>query len=385
VGLVEQLGPDQDRRRRHFEVSEPHGGDRRQFKVEILFDSDRLRIKEGQETSVKLDSTGFPLDIEFDLTDKDWYLVHNDDNGAASGGRQAGVINLGNIVLTQTLVRQHADIWFLYGKILDLFRAYGADYAFKKKVVVKYPMGIGGNNPNTASYSNPVRAGIYIKNGDFHSRTMIHELVHQWAYERSTGEDNMAWQLLKHGTTHQTRESTTHVPFHEGFAEWSCYKILKEITDNKAAQFKEDIAWNYPDFPLNREYLGSALAPSEWLLANVDFTERGWHSLFNILTYPALDRVDFNRKGVDAPYAFVNLFSTVSCPEVRLGYSFKDVLSVFLQYPARGIDAYMKKDDLDFFHFLARAGAILPGFEEGKIKMVKTCLDPNSAANPCPA
>src|SRR5262245_51851145 len=97
----------------NFEVSETQGSDRRQFKVEILFDSDRLRIKEGQETSIKLDSTGFPLDIEFDLTDKDWYLVHNDDDGASGDGRQAGAINLGKIVLTPTLLRKHADIWFL--------------------------------------------------------------------------------------------------------------------------------------------------------------------------------------------------------------------------------------------------------------------------------
>jgi len=45
--------------------------------------------------------------------------------------------------------------------------------------------------------------------------------MHQWAYDHSTGEDAMAWQLLKHGTTHQARENTTYVPFHEGFAEWS--------------------------------------------------------------------------------------------------------------------------------------------------------------------
>ncbi len=369
-----------------FQVTETHGGDRRQFKVEILFDSDRLRIKEGQETSIRLDSDGFPIDVELDLTDKDWHEVHNDDDGAATGGRKAGVIDLGSIPLTRTLVRKHGDIWFLYGKVLDLFESYGSDYAYKKKVIVKYPMGIGGNSANTASYCNPVNDTCYIKEGDFHSRTLIHEFSHRWAFERSTGEVNMAWQLAKHGTTHQTRENTTFVPFHEAFAEWSAYKILKEITGNKAAQFKEDIVWKYPDVPLNRAYVGAALGPSERTLANVDFTERGWHSLFNILTFPFLDRVDFNRPltAVDPEYAFVILFSKVSCPEVRLGYSLKDLLSIFLQHPAKGIDDYLKKDELDFFHFLARAGAILPGFEREKIKLVKTCLDPNSTVNPCP-
>jgi hypothetical protein len=77
-------------------------------------------------------------------------------------------------------------------------------------------------------------------------------------------------------------------------------------------------------------------------------------------------------------------FSTTFCPEVRLAYSLKDVPSVFLCYPAKGFEDYMRKDDLDFSHFLARAGAILPGFDQAKIKMVKTCLDPNSTVNPAP-
>ena len=44
----------------------------------------------------------------------------------------------------------------------------------------------------------------------------------------------------------------------------------------------------------------------------------------------------------------------------------------------------MGNSDLNFFHFLGRAGAVLPEFEDEKIKMVKTCLDPNSTVNPCP-
>ena len=82
---------------------------------------------------------------------------------------------------------------------------------------------------------------------------------------------------------------------------------------------------------------------------------------------------------------FYNIFTSDNCPEARLAYTLKDVLGVFLQYPAKGIESYMRKDDLDFFHFLARAGAVLPGLESEKIKLVKTCLNPNSTVNPCPA
>ena len=372
----------------NFQVSESHGNDRRQFRVKILFDSGRLRIKEGQETSIKLDKQGFPLDINIDLTDKDWYEVHNDKGG---DGRKAGVINLGNIWITNPIAKQHADLWFLYNKVFDLMAIYGPAYAFQKKVVVKYPMGLGTNIANSASYSNPVTGHVYIKQGQFHSRTMIHELMHQWVYDRSTGEDSMAWQLAKHGDTHQDRENTTFVPFHEGFAEWSSYKVIKEITDGKVLNFSEDFVYKYPDIPLTRVFVASKLGPSERSLANLDYTETGWHSLFNVLTYPYLDRVDFNKQLIegntsasDSKFAFVSLFSTHSCPDKRLGYSFKEVLSVFMKYPSKGIDSYMKKSDLNFRNFLDRAGTVLPGFEKEKIKQVKSYLNPVGDTNPCP-
>lgn len=372
-----------------FEVSEDHNDDLRQFRVEILYDSDRLRLKEGQETSVKFDPVGFPIDIDIDLTDKDWFTVRDDsEGGPGAGGRKAGVIDLGVIPVTMGAARKLGDIWCLYNKVLDLFEGYGFAYAFTGKIVLKYPMGIGNNDPSARSYSNPVNRHVYIKGDEFHSRTIIHELMHQWAYERSTGEDSMAWQLVKHGTTHQDRENTTFVPFHEAFAEWSSYKILKEITSGKLLNFKEDIAYTYPDLPLNRGYIGDALGKSGQSLANVDYTERGWHSLFNILTIPDLDHCDFNQRlgASDSEKGYVLYDSTgkKSYPRYRLGYSFKDVLSIFLKYPDKGIEDFLKKGELDFTHVLARAGAILPGFEKDKIAQCKTYLDPNSTANPRP-
>ena len=130
-----------------FRVSESHGSDRRQFKVEVLFDSDRLRLKEGQETSIRLDGNGFPLDVEFDLTDKDWFEVHNDDRDGAANGRQAGVTNIGDIAVTGAVAHRLADMWCLYNRAMDLLEGYGAAYAFAGRVVVKYPMGLAGNNP----------------------------------------------------------------------------------------------------------------------------------------------------------------------------------------------------------------------------------------------
>ncbi|MGD9510448.1 MAG: hypothetical protein AB7I59_12560 [Geminicoccaceae bacterium] len=370
-----------------FRVSESHGGDRRQFKVQVLFDSDRLRLKEGRETSIRVDGQGFPLDIELDLTDKDWFEVHNDEQGGASGGRQAGAIDLGEVAVTGAVAHRLADMWCLYGRVMDLVEGYGPAHAFAGRVVVKYPMGIGGNAAASASYNNPFTRSLYIKEDEWTCRTLLHEFMHQWDFDHSTGEDAMAWQLAKHGSTHQTRESTTFVPFREAFADWVAHRVLIEITDGKLRNFVEDLAWKYPELPLSRSYLGAALADSERKLANVDFTERGWHSLFNILTYPYLDRCDFNRTitASDTQFCFVAIFSSQSCPEARTGYSLKDVLGVWLKHPGKGIASFMDNGDLDFFHFLGRAGAVLPELEADKIRMIKTCLNPNATENPCPA
>jgi hypothetical protein len=370
-----------------FQVSEDHGGDRRQFKVQILFDSDRLRLKEGKETAIlKWDSSGFPLGIEFDLTDKDWFEVHNDEGGPAEDGRKAGVLDLGNIVIKSGVARKLADLWVLYSQVLDLLEGYGPLYAFQDKVAVKYPMKLG-----KISYANPLTNNVLIDEDEFESSTAIHEFMHIWLYQRSQGEDSMAWQAFKHGDTHQPRENTTFVPHQEGFAEWASYKILREISDGKLDNFVDSYVYAHPHNPLSRSYIAEALDKSEQSTANVDYTERGWHSLFNILTYPYLDRLDFNQHlsviGDDGKletwdrYAFVHLFK--SCSEMRLGYSFKDVLSIYLKDPGKGVDSYMGTGDMNFGTFLARADKVLPDFDAQDIRRVKVYLNPSATKNPC--
>ena len=60
-------------------------------------------------------------------------------------------------------------------------------------------------------------------------------------------------------------------------------------------------------------------------------------------------------------------------------------MSVWLKYPGKQIDQFMGNGDLDFFHFLARAGAILPDLEAEKIRVIKMCLNPNATENPASA
>lgn len=371
-----------------FSISKQKGSDRRQFKVRILFDSDRLRIKEGQETSISLDSDGFPIDIEFDLTDKDWHELHNDKDGAAPDGRRAGLHDLGTLRASPRLVREHADLWVLYGMVFDTFADMGPDFAFDRKIVVKYPMGIANNSAASASYSNPLNGHIYIKDGEFHSRTMIHELMHQVVYDRTTGEDGMAWQLVKHGTTHAVREATTFVPFHEAVADWSAYEVLRRISNGTMTTFAEDNSQSNPQLPHTRAHLGAALGDSERFLANVDFTERGWHSLFTLLVHPRMHRFDFNQPMDDTtPHYALERRGLVagSCTELSPDLTFRKVLAILNTHDdIPGADRRLGNDDLNFDDFLERARRVHDQVTSEIVATVKSCLDPNATDNPCP-
>lgn len=356
-----------------FSVSKETGTDRRQFKIEILFDSDELRIKEGQETSISFGGDGFPIDINIDLTDKDWHEIYNEKDSGPEDGHRAGVVQVGNLNLSgPNVLRKHGDIWSLYNKVFDLFDSYGGDYGFNDKVVIKFPMGIGNNAANTASYANPLNNHIYIKEEDFDGNALLHELMHIWAYHHSTGEDAMTWQLVKHGTTHDDREATTFVPYNEAFAEFGAYKVLREITDGAVLKFNNDDEDLKPNRPYSRSYIGQI----EPLLANVDYTERGWYSLFNVLTFLNVGKLDFN---LGATYAES---AGTPCSAGDIDYSFKDVLSLFLKHPSKGVSKYLDKDEQNFAAFLNRAKKILPGMTDERVSHIKTYLNPGATDNP---
>ena len=151
--------------------------------------------------------------------------------------------------------------------------------------------------------------------------------MHQWDYDHSTGEDAMAWQLAKHGSTHQARENTTFVPFREAFADWVAHRLLIEITGGEVRNFLEDVAWKYPELPLARPMSAPPwpTARRSWPMSTSPSAAGTACSTSS--TYPYLDRCDFNRSITDSDpeFCFVAIFSTQSNPEVRTGYSLQQV------------------------------------------------------------
>ncbi len=199
----------------------------------------------------------------------------------------------------------------------------GEAFGMSRKTVVKYPMGIGNTSDATESYANPLNGTVYIKEGQLHARTLLHEFFHTWMYERTTGEDTMAWQLLKHGTVHACREATTLVPFNEAFAEFAAYRMLKLLSDGSLTKFIEDNSQSNPVMPFSRNHLGSPLAPCERNLDNIDYTEDGWYGLFTLLMYDAMRMLDVNVTGTYA--AFVRAVP-VNGRDVDTDLTFRQIL-----------------------------------------------------------
>ena len=359
-----------------FSISKQKGTDRRQFKIELFFDNSKLRLKEGGTWSTN-NKNDFPIEINaFDFTDKDYFLIYSDKD--KNKERKAGTHQI-NVTVKSGRKQRLGDIWVLYSKILKLFDGYGNSYKFKKKIVAKYPMNIGG-----VSYANPANNHIYIANKWDSSKkfkgstnTLIHELMHIWSYQHSKGEDAMTWQAAKHGSTHQDRESTTFVPFQEAFAEWSSYRVLRAITDKKLKKFDDNNSFKYPHRPLSRKYISENFSRSERKLANMDYSERGWHSLFNLLTTSdyLLENMDFNGSG-----KYAELTKNIVTSEGAKVYL--KVFKVFLAHPKSNVSKALSKKEMNFYSFLKRAEKILDNVDDEKISLIKTCLNPNSTKNP---
>lgn len=315
-------------------------------------------------------------------TDKDWYVIHDDrEKSEAEDGRRAGTHDLGDIKILATRARQLGDIWVLVTDAIADLAVMGPEWGFKKKLVVKYPMGFGNSIDSFDSYSNPINGSVYIKEDQLFARTILHEVFHQWVYGRTTGEDGMAWQLVKHQDIHGKREFTTFVPFHEALADWAAYRLLDRMTGGARQTFHEDNSDFHPDTPYSRDHLGKAFDnDSERLLANVDYTERGWTSFFKLLTYPKLYELDLN--GQDT-YATDDYQTGPRSPRPTADLSFPRVLKVFNTDVTIPESAHkLANADLTFERLLPRAQAVCPALTDDVVEAILLCLDPNATRNP---
>lgn len=268
--------------------------------------------------------------------------------------------------------QQHADIWVLYNKVMTYLDSLGPEFQFQRKVAIKYPHNSclipdrSGGKTLERSYANPLNEVVYIaqnsRTDDFNEGTLIHELMHIWAYHHDTGLTGLVSALLGGGTHGLVSDSA--VAFHEGWAEFAAEKLLEEI-----------FGWE-PFLPYNRPY-EIALGLSD--LETLSHYDSGITSFLRLLS---LREIGFYELGspADSNYDFKNDTAFVRRLEDTSGLdcrdpslSLKDIMTVFEN---------IRKEEMNPVDFLVRAAAILPGWDSAVRDAFLALLDPTSTAEP---
>lgn len=383
-----------------FKVEKEKDKSDRQFKIEVLFKDDTLKIypeNDGLITKITegvTDLAGLKGDLLEDAIqllleqtsriafDVKWFKVLDEDKNDKD--HKHGTINFGNLVfgdsskadLDDYFAIKHAITWFVFKKVFDVINAFNSKCKFddKKPVALKYPHDNKLiSDKIEAPYSDPYNYVIFIiKNSTdnwFSVDTLIHELMHSWAYQHCSGEKSMAWQLLLHGSTHEGLQKKSFVAFHEGFAEWSSNRLTKMIfaTDS-------DIYGDTTDtgLPFSRKFLKAKGIKNA---GDIDKSEYGWISLFNILMTPDLHLYDFNGTS-----DYAAKLSSVAVPKGHIctspALSFEEILSVFCENESKGYKKVLDKNEMNADDFLQRAKDIT-NLTSGQISAVKNLLDPS--------
>ncbi len=249
---------------------------KREFRILVRFDSDELSIFHENSTDQIAGSRSRNYIVWAANTDQKLPVIQNQisirfrENGQGDTGAAEP--------------RGHAEIWVLYRRVIAHMASYGSGLGFNKRVKVKHPHVKGSGR---VSYANPLNDVIYLvrrrdnpaNDAGRNVDTMIHELMHIWAYQHSVKENRMASYLLGHlrRGTHGLVERT-HVAFHEGFAEWAKDRVMHDAFGR-----------NLPPVP-SRRASGAAS------FSEVEFRDEGWMALFRLLDEPVLKNVDFSRE-----------------------------------------------------------------------------------------
>ena len=98
----------------------------------------------------------------------------------------------------------------------------------------------------------------------------------------------MAAQLILHGSTHDGLQKKSFVAFHEGFAEWASNRLIQTIFSTDSDIYG---GTNDTGLPFSRKFLKAKGIKNA---SDIDKSEYGWISLFNILMTPDLHLHDFN-------------------------------------------------------------------------------------------
>jgi hypothetical protein len=391
-----------------FEISKVKSANNRRFRVQVQFKNADLVIFGANRSLIRQASRLLRLTVVTTLLKEvlldqilqhftrlpyqsPWHTIHVD---RMRQGREHGMIDLPNMTFQRTaaedlgdeIARRHADLWFLYNRVRELFDDIGPDYGFKKRIAVKYPHNnpLIGNGIET-SYASPENYLIYMVRNrdtdDYQMGFLLHELMHIWAYQHSRREKGLAWQLIVHRDTHDLQERTW-VAFHEGFAEYAYHQVYRRLFGKNP---RYDLAGSPPPeiepVPLSRNRLTSNV----YNIVTLDDMERhdwGWVSAFNLLTTPRIIRYTFNRPPFTDWHVQIRYRrrANMICDDPSMGFG--DVLRLFLTDNSAGLAKQLRRSEMNFERFFARAIAVVPQFDAAARDAFLRLLDPADTTEP---
>lgn len=342
-----------------FELTRSKSCGAHRFKVEVKFQDDALEVRHEHSTSSV-------------IVQAKWYLIHE----LASGEWTGGTKNVGTKTfdvgsphdLDLDEARAHADIWVLYKDALAYVDALGSSTDFTGKIAVKYPHNSAVVSDTVeASYANPLTNDVYIFEDHFNTRTLLHELMHVWAYQHSTGEDGLAVELLQNGSTHGIVDES-YVAFHEGFAEYAKDELLSGMY---GAATK---------LPFSRQ---EHVEEGRTTRSLVERADDGWLSVFHTLTLPNIWEYDFLEADSSPGATFVQptglrVLRTCSGPSL----DFHDVLRSFESSSSGGHASVIDVDEMSLAVYLDRFEDIVGGFDEADEDNYTTYVDPQATTQP---
>lgn len=279
----------------------------------------------------------------------------------------------------------HATIWNTYNETLDYLKSLGPKYAFQKKFAVKYPNDNVVPNHLESSYASPATQIIYIfksedsKEDHFTTGTLLHELMHIWAYQHDKGSTGLIAELMCQRETHDWTDNES-VAFHEGFAEYAMYQLEREVFGWDGSFIERSTS------PYSRAHIYHQLGLTK--LKHVDNHDLGWLSILNTLTTSQIETVDVGTSSIypdgpiDGKFADLEAYSPESCDSESWDLEFKDVLKIFLEHDRKGLKA-ITKDEMVLGPFLARALKVLPNkLDATQVAHIKKVINPVETEQP---
>lgn len=389
-----------------FSVSKAKSAAKRQFRIQVKFKNDELAVYDQPgELLEKLTNFNIVANITEDIAQQiveqltsftykaKWITIYKDSDWQPRGTVDLNLTfeNGAPEELGNRIARAHADIWSLYLRVRQQFKSMGSQIAFQKPIKVVYPwdnpwpklLWGGKLDKVEENYTNPYNNMIYIVETDynydnFSTGTLLHELMHLWAYQHSKNEKKLTTYFFTHNFVVHNKVKKTWVAAHEGFADYG-EEMLQYLMFGK----EQPLPYNREYLTFGFEHVGELTSIEHY--SDLEYHCQGWRSLLALITMKKISETNFRMatQGNRQPqHEYVDYVGSPSGSCTDPDISFKQLLQVFLPNRSEYFPDEISTDDMSFTRFMARAEEIIEGLDETTARKYMELLDPQSIEQP---